>query len=120
MDAGVWQRRRTTYENTVLGAASALFGFFCLWNGFRGNTSAGKLMICHVKSGTRHPTVETRRSWTKPGGGGVRRDKRYFDQHVHVSQAVPLTSCPAQKDQMKDLARLEMLRESIVNLVALK
>lgn len=69
MDAGVWQRRRTTYENTVLGAASALFGFFCLWNGFRGNTSAGKLMICHVKSGTKHPTVETRRSWAKPKGG---------------------------------------------------
>lgn len=28
MDGGVWQRRRTTYENTILCAASALLDSF--------------------------------------------------------------------------------------------
>lgn len=57
MDGGVWQtlwqRRQTTYENTVLHATSALFGFFCLRNGLRGNTEAAHVndLLCESVAG---------------------------------------------------------------------
>lgn len=70
MDGGVWQRRRTTYENTILSAASALF-----WVSFVCGTVSEETprlenwWFVMWKRSCRHKASDcrgTRRSWTEP------------------------------------------------------